>query len=347
MTTRHLPENCRDLVELQHGVISRRQALDAGIEATTVRSILRSGRWVPVHRGVYLIHTGEPDREGTFWAALLRAGPHAMLSHFTAAEVAGLIPPPAGRRDRGDQRDQRSGRATQLVHLSVPRDQHVLPIAGAVLHRRAHAGQLRQPAALPPRTRIEETTLDLALGEATLDDAFGWLARACGSRLTTAIHLDAALARRPRVRWRRELTAVLADIAGGAHSLLELKYLRGVERPHGLPEGKRQRKSARGPHTQYRDVLYEQFGVCVETDGSMAHPLDARLLDRQRDNAAAVGGLVTLRYGWLEVSQHPCLVAAEVAAVLRTHGWAGPATPCSPACAVSQAGSGQCPGGDE
>ncbi|MGH3123912.1 MAG: type IV toxin-antitoxin system AbiEi family antitoxin domain-containing protein [Streptosporangiaceae bacterium] len=90
MTTRGLPANCRDLVELQHGVISRRQALDAGIGAATVRSMLHSGRWVPVHRGVYLIHTGAPDREATFWSALLRAGRQAMLSHYTAAEVTGL-----------------------------------------------------------------------------------------------------------------------------------------------------------------------------------------------------------------------------------------------------------------
>lgn len=331
MTTRQLPAHCQDLVELQHGVISRGQALDAGIGSAAIRSMLSSGRWVPVHRGVYLIHTGVPDRTAAFWAALLRAGRHAMLSHFSAAEVVGLIPPAPGRPGR---RDRRGSQAAQLIHLSVPRDQHVQPIAGVVLHRRVNVERLRQPAALPPRTRTDETTLDLALGSATLDDAFGWLARACGSRLTTAFHLQAALAGRPRVRWRSELAGGLADIAGGAHSLLELKYLRSVERAHRLPEGQRQRKSVQSSRAQYRDVLYEQFSVCVETDGSMAHPLDARHLDRRRDNAAAAGGLVTLRYGWLEITQHPCLVAAEVAAVLQIRGWAGPATPCQPACPV-------------
>jgi hypothetical protein len=93
-----------------------------------------------------------------------------MLSHFSAAEVVGLIPPAYGRPER---RDRRGSRAAQLIHLSVPRDQHVQPIAGVVLHRRGNVERLRQPAALPPRTRTDETALDLALGSATLDDAFG------------------------------------------------------------------------------------------------------------------------------------------------------------------------------
>ena len=335
MTTPHWPSNCRDLADLQHGMISRRQALEAGIGPMTVKSLLHTGRWVPVHRGVYLTHTGQPDREATFWAALLRAGRDAVLSHFTAAEVVGLIPPPGSRLGRPDGGPP-DGRAARMIHLSVPRDQHVRPIAGVILHRRTAITQLRQPVALPPRTRVEETTLDLALGSATLDDAFGWLARACGNRLTTPVRLETALAARPRVHWRSQLTGALADIAGGAHSLLELKYLRGVERPHGLPAGTRQQKSAHGRRTQYRDVVYEQFGVCVETDGSMAHPLDARRLDRERDNAAAVGGLITLRYGWPEVTQRPCAVAAEVAAVLQANGWAGGPVPCGPGCAIGR-----------
>jgi hypothetical protein len=172
----------------------------------------------------------------------------------------------------------------------VPRDRRVVAIPGTVLHRRSNIALLRHPARLPPRTRIEETTIDLALGAGTLDEALGWLARACGSRLTTSAQLTDALAGRQRARWRRELATALADISSGTHSLLELRYLREVERPHGLPRGQRPA--------------------------------------RMRDG--------TLRYGWAGITDRPCRVAVQVAAVLRRRGWAGAARPCGPACPVGR-----------
>ena len=76
-------------------------------------------------------------------------------------------------------------------------------------------------------------------------------------------------------------------VGAGAHSLLELRYLRDVERPHGLPAAQRQARARLGSRNAYRDVLYEQFGVAVETDGAVAHPPEARWRDRERDNASA------------------------------------------------------------
>ena len=142
-----------------------------------------------------------------------------------------------------------------------------------------------------------------------------------------------------RARWRRELAAALADVGTGAHSLLELRYLRDVERPHGLPAGQRQARARQGSRNAYRDVLYEPFGVAVETDGAVAHPLEARWRDQTRDNAAAAGGIVTLRYGWAAITQHPCWVAVEVAAALRRRGWPGPLRPCRPGCPTAARGA--------
>ena len=323
--TRVLPATCRDLLDLQDGVISRSQALDAGVATMTVRSMLRTGCWQPLHRGVYATYPGTPRRESLLWAALLRAGPGAVLSHLTAAELDHLLP-------LGIQLGGRLNGQAQVIHVSIGRDQHVSPIAGVVLHRREALSQLRHPVAQPPRTRIEETALDLAAGARTLDDAMAWLARACGNRLTTPARLGAALAARSRVRWRRELAGALADVSSGAHSVLELRYLRDVERPHGLPPGRRQAKAAHGSRTAYRDVLYEEFGVAVETDGAVAHPAGARWRDRERDNAAAVDGILTLRYGWAAITERPCWVAGEVAAVLRSRGWAGTVRRCGPEC---------------
>jgi len=157
--------------------------------------------------GVYAVFSGPPDRRTILWAAVLRAGPGAMLSYHTAAELAGL-----------------TDRPSPVVHVTLPVDRAVKPIPGVVLHRSGRAAQALHPVLAPPRTRIEETVLDLAGTAATLDDAYGWITRALGRRLTTQALLDDAMAQRPRVRWRADLaTAMSADWAGGTP---EIKILR-------------------------------------------------------------------------------------------------------------------------
>jgi very-short-patch-repair endonuclease len=266
---------------------------------------------------VYTTFTGEPSWEARLWAALCRAGPEAVLSHYTAAELAKI-----------------TSQRTSAIHVTVPRQQHLTPIPGVVLHRSSRIEVARHIGTLPPRTRIEETTVDLTQCSQTLDDALAWLARACGARLTTPDRLRAAMDSRARLAWRRELGIGLDDIADGAHSILELRYLRRVERPHRLPRAQRQVRTVSGRRTRYRDALYTDFGVVVETDGRVAHPLEERWRDHHRDNAAIVDGLVTLRYSWTDVSERPCLVATEVAASLRRRGWSGVPRLCGPSCPV-------------
>ena len=312
---RELPEDSRALLDLQHGVLSRAQALELGIGPRTVSSRLRQGHWQRLQRGVYGAFTGQPDREAALWAALRRAGPDAVLSHWTAAELSKL-----------------TTRQSALIHVAIPLQRRIHVIPGVVIHRSRRAEASRHPTLTPPRTRIEETTLDLAAVSKDLDDALAWLARACGARLTTPDRLRMALDARARVRWREALTAALDDIAGGAHSSLELRYVRRVERPHHLPRAQRQVRTVRGRRTEYKDALYAEFGVAVETDGVIAHPLEARWRDQHRDNASAVDRIITLRYSWADVTQRPCQVAAEVAAVLCQRGWRGTPRPCRPSC---------------
>ena len=317
---RELPEDSRELADIQHGVLSRVQALESGMSPASVTWRLRGGHWQRLHHGVYATFTGQPDHEATLWAALRRAGPDAVLSHWTAAELSKL-----------------TSTHNSLIHVTVPRHQHVRPINGVRIHRSSRVEQARHPAVSPPRTRIEETTLDLAEISKNLDDALGWLARACGARLTTPDRLRAALNTRSRVRWRAVLMAGLDDICEGAHSSLELRYIRGVERPHHLPRPQRQVRIVRGQRTEYKDALYTEFGVGVETDGAVAHPPEARWRDQHRDNAANADRIVTLRYSWADVTQRPCQVAAQVAKVLQGRGWRGTPRPCGPTCLITQA----------
>jgi hypothetical protein len=256
----------------------------------------------------------------TLWAVVLKAGPSAVLSHQTAAGLVGL-----------------NHRASALIHVTVPAARHLAPVSGVVIHRSAHVDQARHPSQSPPRTRIEETVLDLAETARSFEDAYGWVSAACASRLTTPDRILAAMSQRPRLRYRRPLCLALGDIASGAHTVLEYRYLHDVERGHGLPQAIRQARSVRGRQSEYRDVLYRDYRVVVETDGRQAHPDGSRWRDVRRDNAAAALGLITLRYSWADVSSRPCWVAAQVGLVLASRGWPGPLRRCGADCQVSLA----------
>ncbi len=307
--------SCRRLLTLQHGVLARWQAPAAGLSIRTVEARLRTGRWRSLFRGVYATFTGDPPREALLWAAVLRAGPGAILSHETAGELDGLLDKPIA-----------------VIHVTVPDTQLVRYGSGVIVHRSHLIEQVRHPGLTPPRTMIEETVLDLAQQSAAFDDAFSWMSRACQRGLTTPVLLRMRMDLRKKMRWRSELGAALQAIWDGAHSVLEFRYLRDVERAHQLPRATRQARIVHGGQRQYRDVLYDDFGVCVELDGRVAHPAQTRWLDIRRDNANAAEGIVTLRYGWTDVTELPCEVAAEVAAVLRGRGWNGRPQACGPRC---------------
>jgi hypothetical protein len=229
-----------------------------------------------------------------------------MLSHETAAEVAGLTDRPSAK-----------------IHLTVPTCRTPAWIPGVILHRSARAEASRHPTRTPPQTRVEETVIDLTQSAKRVDDALAWLARAVGSRLTTGARLSTALARRGRLRWRTTLRAAVDDVREGCHSLIELLYLRDVERAHGLPRGSRQRPTIREGHIRYDDVVYEDYATVVELDGRMAHPEPERFRDMRRDNAVVDDGGRPLRYGHGDVLQAPCEVAAQVVRALRRGGWTG------------------------
>ena len=48
---------------------------------------ISSGTWQRLYPAVYATFTGKLSREGRLWAAVLTAGPGAVLSHETAAEI--------------------------------------------------------------------------------------------------------------------------------------------------------------------------------------------------------------------------------------------------------------------
>jgi len=178
----------------------------------------------------------------------------------------------------------------------------------------------------PPCTTVADTVVDLcaAAAEAGVVD---WVTRAVQSRQVTAAELLQCVQDRRRLPNRATMLALLSDVREGAESPLELRYLHDVERAHGLPRGRRQHRSSSGKDV--RDVLYDEYATIVELDGSV-HAL-RRLRDMRRDNAALLTGLVSLRYGWPDVTESPCQVAWQVAAILTARGWMGLPSRC-PLC---------------
>jgi hypothetical protein len=184
---------------------------------------------------------------------------------------------------------------------------------------------------LPPQTRIDDTIVDLTQTAATVDDAMSWLARAVGGRFTTAARLRACVRSRPKLRWRAPLCEALGDIETGCHSVLELAYLRLVERAHQLPPSKRQVRRADGG---YDDVRYPGYATRVELDGQANHAYQ-QIRDMNRDNAASAEGDRVLRYGWGVIVDKPCAAAEQVTAVLHAGGWPGSPRRCArPACRI-------------
>lgn len=305
------------ILDRQSGVISRRQALDAGLAPHDIRRQRRRREWAEVHPGVYVNHTGPLTWHQRAWAAVLVCAP-AALCHESAKRAADG----PGRATHDDGKP---------IHVAVESGRTPETPPGVVAHRLAHLNAKVHWNTSPPRQRAEELALDLA-AQATRDiDAIAELSDAVRSRKTTARRLGMALDGRKRVARRALLASVIADVAEGTCSALEQGYLARVERPHGLPRAHRQfKESIKGP--LYRDAVYAQFGAIVELDGRLFHTsVRARDADLERDLDAFVAGRVTARLGWGQVYDRPCTTAYKLAGALQRLGWTGDFQRC-PRC---------------
>jgi len=314
-----IPGGLSVLLRIQHGVFSRKQALQTGFTVNAIGARLRRGTWQVIYPGVYTTTTTSPlSRKARLWAALLYAGRGAVLSHQTAAQLHGFA-------------DQQ----VNVIHLTIPAERRVTQPPGIRIHRSARVFVAAMPHEDPPRTRIEDTVLDLTDAADTFDEACGWVTRAVTGGLASEARLLAAISARSKLRWRAELSELIAAAAAGDHSVLEYRFTRDVERPHGLPEPDRQVPfSGPGGRRGRRDRVYSKYGVIVELDGRLGHRGDNVSKDHARDRAAAVNGKQSLRYGWHEVRYETCDTAVELAKVLRNRGWEGSPRPCSLYCRV-------------
>jgi len=230
-------------------------------------------------------------------------GHNGPLSWLERAWAAVLWAEPAGLWGtsalRAFHRRDLTARDADPIHVLAGRARHLVAPPGVVVHRSVHATQRVQANLCPPRVRNDDTVVDLA--ESASDD--------------------------------------LSAVAEGTCSVLEHGYLTMVERPHGLPVGRRQVSARRAGRAMWRDVQYEDWGCLVELDGRLGHTAAQdrdRDLDRDLD-AAVTQELTTLRLGYGQVFGAGCRTAAKVAAVLNRRGWPGSVLRCPECGAQDQA----------
>jgi very-short-patch-repair endonuclease len=135
-----------NLARKQHGVVARRQLLALGFTPKAIVCGVEAGRLHRTEwRGVYVV--GRPDltRHARSMAAVLWAGPGAMLSHESAGDLWGI------RKYRGRE-----------IHLSLPAVRKPRSRRGVVVHRRTRLKVTRHWGI--PITTPLLTVIDLAAG---------------------------------------------------------------------------------------------------------------------------------------------------------------------------------------
>lgn len=259
--------------------------------------------------GIYFTRSGPVPWLALAWAGVLVGGPGSVLTLLSAAVLHGLT----------------DGEPLPIQVL-VPHSRRMTDRPWVRFQRQREQVRMVSAAARPARTRLEDTVLDLcAAGEPA--EVIDWITKAMQRRLTTPRRLQQALLGRRRQRHRFLIEQVLDDADAGVHSQLEYRFARDVARTHGLPTGRRQFRIPDTDH--YADVAYEEFALLIELDGRIGHVEEGMWRDRTRDNAHAIAGWLTLRFGWHDVVTAPCAVAAQIAAVLCTRGWTGRLSACS------------------
>ncbi len=164
------------LARRAHGVVSRRQLLEAGVTRTEIAHRLRRGDLIAVFRGVYRVGHTAPSTEAGYTAAVKAGGDEALLS------------------------GQAAGHLLELLKGAPPAPEVTAPKARRVKGVRVRRGR-RQGTVWRgiPVTTVAETIVDLA-AELAPDELARAFHQAGIRHHTTPGQVEAALARRPTPR---------------------------------------------------------------------------------------------------------------------------------------------------
>jgi len=278
----------------QHGVVTHRQLVAAGLSPDAIGRRLRAGRLRALHRGIYLVgplqlpHTRE-------MAAVLASGTGAVLSHLSAAGVWGL-------------REGTGG-----------------PVEVTTLANRGHRPGIRahRPHRLDDDERTVRDGIPITTPERTLFDLAAVLdsqelessaAHAEREALITRETLTRMLARHRRAAGTPALRAMLERDGGPVltRSAAETEFL-ALVRGAGLPPPECNVIVGR-----YEvDFLWRQSGIVVEVDGFQYHSSRPRFeRDRRKDAELVAAGLTVLRLSWRQITQEGLATAVRLGQAL-------------------------------
>jgi hypothetical protein len=295
-------DNRRDLPNPDHralGVISRRQALDAGIHRRSLaHRIQPDGPWQRILPGVYLMTTGVPTADQRRAAALVYAGPQALLAGPTALAVYGV----------GEVQPDR------YVHILIPHARRRVSSGYVLIHRTAQQNLARMRLDWPV-CDLSRAVVDSCLTLHRSSDVQALISTVVQQRRVTVEQLLAAYDDAPR-RGSALLRAALADLNAGTRSAPEAEF-RALIRQTPLPEPQWNVDlfDPAGRFLGRPDAWWAEAGLAHEMD-SRRHHSDgsdwARTLVRHNTMTAA--GITVLHTTPARLRTAPRIVVAEVIA---------------------------------
>jgi hypothetical protein len=282
-------------------VVTARDLRDAGLDHNAIVRLRRDGLLIRLFHGTYAVPpVGGDEFTLACRGAVAYAGVGAVVVGESALALRSRYPAPA------------------VPEVAVPRSRYVRATPGLAVRRvgdewlrsaadvSGAAVQAAAPAVVWAWSRLDGT-----------DDRRALACAAVGAGAASVTDVRAAASRLSRVRGRADLAATLSYVEEGCESPAEIDYLLDVERRFGLPRGERQvRIDVPGGRVRRVDVRYGR--VVVEIDG--AHHSGQRGEDAVRDVVLTALGLHVVRVPAVEVRRRPGLVAATVAAALRSQG---------------------------
>jgi hypothetical protein len=244
------------LLMQQRGVLSRSQALRLVTGKSALQHRLRpGGPWQRLLPGIYLTVTGTPTWEQLETAALLHAGPHAVLTG-----------PAALRNYRIRTADIR------VIDVLVPAQRQVTSAGFVAIHRTR-----RMPQTVTVDLALRFAPVDRAVADTvrTLDglaEARAVVAGAVQQRHCTIEQLAAELRAGP-IRDSRRLRAVLAEVIAGIRSPAEADFRTLIIRS-GLPRPLFNARLFLGEtFLAQPDAWWPAYGLAVEVDSREWHLL--------------------------------------------------------------------------
>lgn len=249
------PDALSALIRKQDRVVSRKQALAAGLSAEALRHRLRpGGSWSGLLPGVYQAETGTPTQSQREIAALLYGGPHAALTGAVALRHY-LLPVPE----------------SDAVDILIPaRSQHK-NVSYVRVHRTVRMPDMvygpAQRRCTPPARAAADAVRELT----DLRAARALLAGVVQNRGCASWQLQEELDAGP-VQRSRLLRSVLAEVADGVWSAPEAE-LRVLIKKSGLPMPLFNPKLflADGTFIACPDAWWPEAGIAVEIDSKRWH----------------------------------------------------------------------------